>query len=151
MTDKYFRLVHAKEEIVRLDVEYRRLRTWIRDAEALFRAYIEQQTHLGNVSLCAELAERFTILQRDNEEISRWLDRAAALPGFSGQTTCRTALKPEQLPAPIPIEERRTVPEVVDVDAQYGTVAGAGELEDDLSSDEEMDKVMKVLGKLSTD
>src|ERR1700748_3539041 len=36
LMDKYFELIRAKEEIVRLDIEWNRTRTWLNDERQLF-------------------------------------------------------------------------------------------------------------------
>lgn len=40
--DKYFKICRAKEEIERLNVEVRRLRTWIKDEATLYRSTLER-------------------------------------------------------------------------------------------------------------
>ena len=40
LTDKYFELVRAKEEIIRLNLEWRRVRTWLLDEKRLYHMTI---------------------------------------------------------------------------------------------------------------
>ena len=82
----YFKLCWAKEEVVHLNVEIRRLVTYLVDEERYLRACeaLYQDTHpvlAHQISRCHAIHSQFTPLHlRSLEKISR-------LPGFSGTLT----------------------------------------------------------------
>lgn len=85
--DQYFRLQRAKEEIERLNVEIRRLRTWIRDEEAWYERVIRSLSNT-DPALAFELRRRLTIKTRVNNRLWRQLTEIEYYRGFTGTTGC---------------------------------------------------------------
>lgn len=82
-TLQYLRLQRAKEEIQRLNIEIRRLRTAIHDEEQTTMATLERLT-VDNSPLVPELCRQWTLRSRVNAVHIARLNRIEALPGFSG-------------------------------------------------------------------
>lgn len=87
LTDKYFELVRAKEEIIRLNVEWRRLRTWLSDERLLYLATINSLQNTNQVVLAFALEERWSKINRAHSIIRYWLRKTRNLEGFSGNTS----------------------------------------------------------------
>ncbi|KAG1792022.1 uncharacterized protein HD556DRAFT_1218165, partial [Suillus plorans] len=79
-TTKYFKLCRAREEITRLNVEVRRLRTAIHDEE-LHTSTVIQDLHVSNPQLGNELRRQWRSRMAIDAIHSFRLDR---IPGFSG-------------------------------------------------------------------
>ncbi|KAF7976603.1 hypothetical protein HWV62_6100 [Athelia sp. TMB] len=82
-TSKYFKLLRAHEEIGRVNVEARRLRTAIRDEHMLYEERIIY-LRTADALLAAELEARYATRRRVNALHSHKLDRLEALSGFTG-------------------------------------------------------------------
>jgi len=82
-TNLYFRIKQAKVEIVRLNVEIRRMLTFMVDDHIdYFRAIAA--TLLTDPPLARELSSRWIYNQRVNQEIASILVRTSKLAGFTG-------------------------------------------------------------------
>lgn len=95
LTDKSFELLRAKEEIVRLDIEWRRVRTWIQDERTLYLATIEGLLRSGNLVLSSVLKLRWARVERSHQIIQHWLFKTYKLDGFTGNTKPGDALDRE--------------------------------------------------------
>ncbi|KIK32736.1 hypothetical protein CY34DRAFT_100864 [Suillus luteus UH-Slu-Lm8-n1] len=82
-TTKYFKLCRAREELTRLNVEIRRLRTAIHDEQAQTIAVIED-LHLSDPKLAQELRRRWRLRGAINAVHLHRLDQIECLTGFSG-------------------------------------------------------------------
>ncbi|KAF7977125.1 hypothetical protein HWV62_4742 [Athelia sp. TMB] len=82
-TTKFFKLRGAHEELVRVNVEARRLRTSIRDEHLLYESHIAR-LEPSDALLAAELRARYATRRRVNALHNRKLDKLEALPGFTG-------------------------------------------------------------------
>lgn len=85
--DQYFKMKQAEEEIECLNVEVRRVRTWIRDDEELHRRTIDSLT-TSDPALATELRRRLRLLSSTNLIILAKLDHTESLNGFTGQRGC---------------------------------------------------------------
>jgi hypothetical protein len=87
------KIQHAKEEIVRLNVEVRRVQTHIRDEdEFLSRQY--DITKAFDPNLAHALLTRIELVVWVNQRILRDLNSLSKLKGFSSDLTYGTPLKP---------------------------------------------------------
>lgn len=82
-TTKFFKLQRAREEVVRLNVEIRRLRTAIHDEEQLVVTKIQELTN-SNVHLALELRRSWQERAAINKLHVHRLAQIQCLPGFSG-------------------------------------------------------------------
>jgi hypothetical protein len=82
-TTKYFKLLRAKEEVSRLNVEIRRLRTFIHDEKTEMKKVIEG-LRLSNPLLASELQRQWRSRSAINAFHIFRLDQIEAIPGFSG-------------------------------------------------------------------
>lgn len=105
--DQYFRLTHAKEEIKRLNVEMRRVRTWIRDDETLTKSVIKQ-LEVNDPDLAYEIASRLSLKSRVNNRIWKQLDEVESWKAFSGVRGC--GVGPDSLPNALPFPIRTSFP-----------------------------------------
>lgn len=99
-TIKYLQLQRAQEEIVRLNIEIRRLRTVIHDEGLQIQEVIDELRE-STPSLAEELSRRHQLRCMVNAIHIGRLDRIESLPGFSGQRGVGVAqnhgLKPTRL------------------------------------------------------
>ena len=82
-TVKFFKLCRAKEELARLNVEMRRLRTWIHDEHQQMTAAITDLSK-SDPSLSHELQHRWALRSAVNDIHLRRLDVIENLSGFTG-------------------------------------------------------------------
>lgn len=123
----WMKIERAKEEISRLNVEARRLKTYIRDSSAT-RELAIQHLHQTDPTLAAELQQRHDTQSRINSLLLQHLRKIESLPGFSGWRTfgVRTG---EVLVDPGP-----------ESDEDGGPIA---EIEDDSTEDEVVDAAVE--------
>lgn len=81
--DLYFKMCRAQEEIVRLNIEIRRLVTYIRDEDHYLRACEAQMMPL-EPALAYQIGARRLARGRANGHLLQHLTDIAELPGFSG-------------------------------------------------------------------
>ncbi|KAJ7102996.1 hypothetical protein C8R43DRAFT_1092256 [Mycena crocata] len=98
--DMYFKIQRSDEEIVRLNIEIRRLMTYIRDEEGfLWRQ--EQQIRGEHGAAIAHQVRRYRMRQgRFNEDHRERLIKLSKVPGFTGTLEAGTPVKKERLPSP---------------------------------------------------
>lgn len=84
--NKVFKLLRAEEEIDRLHVEIRRLRTWIIVEEKAYKDAIKKIWGSGTPSFAKELERRFARRKAVNDNHHRTLNAIAHLKGFTGDT-----------------------------------------------------------------
>lgn len=91
--DQHFKIVRAREEIERLNIEIRRMITHMRDEEA-FLLHAEKNAAVSNPILAFHIGTyrldrtRFFHLHRSN------FDKVKSLPGFTGTLLPGTSLDP---------------------------------------------------------
>lgn len=85
--EKYHRFVRAKEEIVCLNVELRRLRTWIRDEERAIWTVLKA-LRPTDPALAYELSRRLHLRQLVNMKIEKRLLTVERMNTFSGIAEC---------------------------------------------------------------
>ena len=83
MAVKYFKLLRAREEITRLNVEVRRLQAWV-DSETTEIKQIATELSAQNPPLSAELQVLFHHQLRINNQHQLQLQRIYDLKGYSG-------------------------------------------------------------------
>lgn len=86
LRDSYFKRKRALEEIDRLNVEVKRLRSWMSSEESLYDRSVETIRE-ADPPLASEIERRLAKLQRMNRTISRYLSKAEGLRGYSGPVT----------------------------------------------------------------
>jgi hypothetical protein len=96
LTDKYFELCRAKEEIFRLNSEWKRMRTWLRDEKKLYAAAI-RALRSSDELLANIVQQEWSVVSRSHAIIRRWLARIQSLPGFSASIHPGVALQPESI------------------------------------------------------
>jgi hypothetical protein len=84
-TANYVKFRAARSEIDRLNVEVRRLRTFLRD-EAIDMEAAVGHTRLSDPSLADEIARRWELRRAINQVHAYWLERVEGLHGFSGRS-----------------------------------------------------------------
>ena len=82
----WMKIERAKEEIIRLNVEARRLKTYIRDSSTAQRRAI-QHLHQTDPALATELQQRHNAQSSINTILLQHLSKMESLPGFSGWRT----------------------------------------------------------------
>lgn len=98
LIDQYFRYTRAKEEVLRLNIEMRRMRTWIQDDEANLKAVIER-TKLEDTDLAYEISRRLRYHQLVHIRIAKQFKDVEGYIGFNGIKTCGTP-RPRPTPSP---------------------------------------------------
>lgn len=84
--DQYFKVCRAKEELHRLDIEVRRLATYIRD-EDRYLALATMRTQVSHPELAHQIALHRRAHGRFYAYHTQRLEEIASLPGFSGSIT----------------------------------------------------------------
>ncbi|KAJ7782103.1 hypothetical protein B0H14DRAFT_3095747 [Mycena olivaceomarginata] len=120
--DRYFKTLRAREEIKRLNIEIRRVITWIRDENRFLRRMersmraIEGKTEeqIEVDALMAVQRGRFDAGHLEN------FRKLARTPGFTGSLRCG-----------VPVEHREVEHRLRDLRAQLGDDTGADEMEVD--------------------
>ncbi|KAG8703208.1 hypothetical protein FRC09_004300 [Ceratobasidium sp. 395] len=92
-TEAWQKVQRAKEEIIRLNVEIRRIVTHMRDEEA-FLAQQYDSIRTTEPDLACALHARMELAVRVNQRIRRDLKSISELEGFTGSLDCGTAVKP---------------------------------------------------------
>jgi hypothetical protein len=97
LTDKYFELQRAKEEITRLNIEWRRLKTWISDEQKLYQQALRVLSAEDNRDphLLEAVRQSWKRTRQIHGINSHWLARTRNLPTFSASLTPGTAIRPE--------------------------------------------------------
>lgn len=85
----YYKIRCAEKEITRLNVEIKRLRTFIRDEEEDYTAAIVR-ADAEHPTLAAELRHRWAARSAVNTEHLRQLDKISCLRGYTGSGECGT-------------------------------------------------------------
>lgn len=85
-TRAFFKISRAREEIHRLNVEVRRLRTWVVDEEEALEAAVSE-TAASDPPLSHDIAERLRRCQRRTEVHVRVIKAIELTEGFSGIAT----------------------------------------------------------------
>lgn len=95
LMDKYFELERAKEEITRLNMEWKRVQTWVRDERRLFVKTIKELWASEEEVLAPLVEQRWQQVKRAHQVIMHWLRRTQELPLFSGVDGVARAVRPE--------------------------------------------------------
>ncbi|KAF9030501.1 hypothetical protein BJ165DRAFT_1417723 [Panaeolus papilionaceus] len=83
LLDRYFKIIRACEEIKRLNIEIRRLTTYIRDEEA-FLATKAASLRASHPTVAHQIDLRLATLRRMNDIHIERLSKLLKLPGFTG-------------------------------------------------------------------
>lgn len=145
LTDKSFELLRAKEELVRLDVEWRRVRTSIQDERALYLATIDCLRSAGQLDLSSVLNVRWTRVERCHRIIQHWLLKTYRLEGFTASTSSGVAVEREKGCAELLSFSSNGL-----VDTQGISIGGVEDGEDPLSFHGELDQPNGVLSGLNS-
>jgi hypothetical protein len=136
LTDKYFELLRAKEEVIRLNVEWVRVRSWLTDEKQLYRAALAALQSTGQTYLRKMVQLRWEEVQKTHNVIWHWLQRTQQLPGFSGVVSYRRAINRERIHSDLrDAAYQRDVEEGDDFGDGGG--GGGGEYQCDLDDGEE--------------
>ena len=81
--DLHFKISRAREEIDRLDVEVRRVATYLRDEDCYLR-YMEDKVRTSNARIAHQIRLHQLLRRRFHSHHKRRLREIARLPGFSG-------------------------------------------------------------------
>lgn len=114
---KYYKVKCARDEIVRLNVECRRLQTHIRDEEALYVQVMQRISQTAPL-LHAEVRKAYENRRRVNRVHRVRLDAIHSLEGFTGWTTAGTRRGAQDARPANQDDPMDGHPEPVDVDAQ---------------------------------
>jgi hypothetical protein len=161
LTDKYFELIRAREEITRLNVEWKRVGTWLRDENRLYTKVIDNLSSNGTDPLLVDaLRRKWERTQRIHRTTWYWLSRIRSLPSFSGSISPGHAIRPEYRNIVFPGEEEVEIPasnsEPSAFDASDGnnanedTLATAVGLEGCLDDNQQFDALVHSLGVISS-
>lgn len=155
---KYYKIKGARDEIVRLNVECRRLQTHIRDEEALYVQVIQRLSQTSPL-LAEEVRAAYENRRRVNRVHRVRLNAIQSLEGFTGWTTAGTRLerpdtqrdqqqdvqmgRPDDVPGELNVREAdpdRITPEVRDHDmgAEVDIEVVPGEQEERVAVEAEM-------------
>lgn len=80
-----FKVMRAREEIIRLNVEVRRLRTWLFVEDDVYRKAIASALERGEFPLATELNNQYRRRRAVNTSHHRILNKIENLRGFTGQ------------------------------------------------------------------
>lgn len=84
LLQEYHRCLRAREEIIRLNLEIRRVRQWVRTDEASLMSAIHATTESGDAGLAYELKRRRKRQMQVHATICQKLDETERLHGYSG-------------------------------------------------------------------
>lgn len=124
----WMKIERAKEEITRLNVEARRLKTYIQGSSAARQCSIKHLCQT-NPALAAELQQRHNTQSPINTLLLRDLHKMESLPGFSGWRTSGVRDGVSMGPSPESDEDGSVIDELDDM--EHGAVADAA-VEDDI-------------------
>jgi hypothetical protein len=96
LTDKYYELLRAKEEITRLNVEWCRVRSWLVDEKHLYKV-INLLASQSDSLLLGAVQCRWTQVKQTHQLIRYWLYRTQRLPSFSGDLSQGHAQRQEHM------------------------------------------------------
>lgn len=137
LTDKYFELLRAKEEVVRLNVEWKRLQTWMSDEKRLYLATIRSLRSGNQHLLASTLQDRWTKVNQSHSIIRYWLRKTQILAGFSGDPSRATAVARENGNPDILRDE---VPSLSSVDSEEsGLATGNDNPQDDIPANNQIE------------
>lgn len=97
ITDQYFELARAKEEIKRLRVEWKRLRTWLVDERRLYMKVIDHLSSSPDLCLLDAVKRQWEHVEGIHQANWYWLGRCQALPSFSAPLSLGQAVRPEYM------------------------------------------------------
>jgi hypothetical protein len=160
LTDKYFELLRAKEEIVRLNIEWRRMKTWLVDERALYIRAIKSLRASGDHLLADTVQQRWKEVQGMHQVISHWLERTQELSKFSGDSSRGCAVNPEKVNPELQSTIADTTGEVDD-DLNAATAAREDDSLDDPHHDgqlsgllgnatQELNLLIETIGRMTT-
>jgi hypothetical protein len=136
-TNLYFRIKQAKTEITRLNVEIRRILTYMIDDHIDYFQAIAAAV-MTNAPLAQELSSKWLYHQHVNKEIAHSLLRTSQLPGFTGTLIPGSRLgrgssdgyNPDHIPLPSWVKDVLGLSYTV-VDVADGSELGDGDELDD--------------------
>lgn len=99
--DQYFRLVRAKEEVIRLNIEMRRTRTWIRDEEAAMKSTLEH-LRTDDADLAYQVQIRLRARSLVHIRILKQFKEVEGFIGFTGIKTCGVSRELAAVPVVTP-------------------------------------------------
>ena len=129
---QYLRIQRAQEEILRCNVEIRRLHTAIIDEHQLFDI-VQEDLKQGDSPMQGPVQEFILRRRRVNMHILARIQQTYCLPGFSGHTTVGT-----RKGMSVPTSTSDTRPPSVDEEIQAIQLDMDDELENDLENDDDM-------------
>jgi hypothetical protein len=96
LMDKYFELLRAKEEQIRLQVEWSRLRAWLIDEKRIYREAIVGLENIGKPLESKMVNLRWIEVERAHRVLWYWLLQTQKLPNFPSILS-RHAVNPEKV------------------------------------------------------
>lgn len=97
LTDNYYKLIRAREEISRLNIEWYRVYTWVQDERRLYLSAIEALARSGDSILREMVRFKWDETKLVHNEIMRWLLKAQTLPFCLVTRTRGQAIDKEKL------------------------------------------------------
>lgn len=138
-TQHYFRVQAAKEEIIRLNIEIRRLATAIQDEHSFFRRKIAELQN-SDPSLAYAIEQRWNHRNAVNQVHLRNLQKIQKLPGFSGTLMMGKRRLVGQTSKPA---TETTVYSLAEMDRSHQEMEGSSDGE--LSEDDEVVEIASAL------
>lgn len=131
--DKYFKMCRATEEIHRLNIEIRRVATYLRD-EDQYLCMCEDQVCTFDPSLAHQIALHRSELTRFNAHHAHELQKIAKLHGFSGtilpgESECNGVGESASVPIILP-------PTIMEIDREGEAIGHALQEDSDLADSE---------------
>ncbi|KZS91015.1 hypothetical protein SISNIDRAFT_414531, partial [Sistotremastrum niveocremeum HHB9708] len=165
IADSYFKVRRAEEEILRLNVEMRRLRVWMRDDEKSYEDAIKNLAE-SQPFLSAELNDLLRRLKMSHRIVSDSLDQVERIPGYTGSwwygeahtaEACEpitTVVTPPIPSNPISDSSPTVVPSSTPEDATMSEGIASEEIErmeEEVEEEERMEQLVRCISNLAVD
>lgn len=137
--NKLFKVVRAEEELERLNIEMRRLRTWLYAEEKTYRDAIQSLMDHGDNLWAAELKARHCQRKLVNDNHHRVLNTIEKLKGFTGDVSMG-----------IPLGWTAEMAAALKADARAPVEASEGEVAEELEREACRDDVARLATQVET-
>jgi hypothetical protein len=137
--DGYFKLLRAEEEITRLNIEIRRLLTFMRRDEDTFLSTKEKEVGLTDPGLAYQIHLQCNDVNIFTPRHLKILNKVLQLPGFSGDMSFGVHITEPPIPAPTPALNTSDAVTTMDEDDQVDLEA---DLEEEQAGEDEDQAVL---------